>query len=55
MSMLIAFWLAGGWLLILPPLVVLGITAWVLIGNAIDRHHAKQDDDPIMWERHTTP
>jgi hypothetical protein len=55
MDLLIEFFLLGGWILLVPAFVVLGMTAWVLIGNAVDRHRALQDGDIREWERHTTP
>lgn len=52
-QIVIDFWLAGGWLLIVPALVVLMMTMIVLVSNAVDRHHARQDGDTIAEQRFT--
>ncbi len=52
-QIVIDFWLAGGWLLVVPALIVLFMTTYVLIGNAVDRHHARQDEDTIAEQRFT--
>lgn len=52
------WFMAGGWIWCLPllcPLYVLVATAWVLIAEAVTRHHARQDGDYITEYKHRQP